>query len=561
MAVLILAAVSTVVAQVPQLLNYQGRVKVSGADFTGTGQFKFAMVSSTGATTFWSNDGTSTSGSQPAAAVSLPVQGGLYQLLLGDATLPNMTALPTAVFSNQGVNLRVWFSDGANGWQQLTPDQRVAAVGYAMMADNIKDGAVSSNKLADNAVTASKLAPGAVTSTALAPTAVADSLAASGQGTVPSGASLISPVQNAPSLLAAGYVNSGTINAGDTWSAIAGATARDDAASVWTGTEFLVWGDGPSGWRYNPATNIWTPMTTTNQPAARTDPTAVWTGTEMIVWGGFNGTDHLSTGGKYNPDTNTWIPMSNAAAPAGRVWHTAVWSGTEMIVFGGANAAVLGNGGRYNPTIGTGGTWTALEPVGAPSIRYYHSAVWTGSEMIIFAGRNGVQALNSGARFNPAGTGSWTALPVGPSARYYHTAVWAVDGMIIWGGSDSGATTPLNTGSIYRRSNNTWAPLPTAGVPDARLQHSVVWTGSDMIVWGGTTSSSAFVYTNTGGRYSPVNNTWTQTGTTGAPASRVNPLAAWTGTEMIIWGGSNGAPLDGGGRYRSGQTLYLYQRP
>ena len=73
-AFLLVAALSSLQAQVPQLLNYQGRVRVSGADFTGTGQFKFAMVSSSGATTFWSNDGTSTAGSQPAAAVSLPGQ-------------------------------------------------------------------------------------------------------------------------------------------------------------------------------------------------------------------------------------------------------------------------------------------------------------------------------------------------------------------------------------------------------------------------------------------------------------------------------------------------------
>jgi hypothetical protein len=30
--------------QVPQLLNYQGRIAVNGTNFTGTGQFKFALV-------------------------------------------------------------------------------------------------------------------------------------------------------------------------------------------------------------------------------------------------------------------------------------------------------------------------------------------------------------------------------------------------------------------------------------------------------------------------------------------------------------------------------------
>src|SRR6266852_2274276 len=38
----------TLHAQVPQMLNYQGRVAVGGTNFTGTGQFKFALVSSPG---------------------------------------------------------------------------------------------------------------------------------------------------------------------------------------------------------------------------------------------------------------------------------------------------------------------------------------------------------------------------------------------------------------------------------------------------------------------------------------------------------------------------------
>ena len=49
--------VATASAQVPQLINYQGRVTVSGAGFTGTGQFKFALLNGPLGTTLWSNDG------------------------------------------------------------------------------------------------------------------------------------------------------------------------------------------------------------------------------------------------------------------------------------------------------------------------------------------------------------------------------------------------------------------------------------------------------------------------------------------------------------------------
>ncbi len=133
-------------AQVPNLLSQQGRVAVNGVAFAGTGQFKFALVNADGTVTYWSNDGSSSAGSQPAAAVPLSVTNGLYSVLLGDAPLPGMTAVPTTVFANADLRLRVWFSDGTLGFQQLTPDQRLAPNGY----------------LPDGVITAAKLAPGAV---------------------------------------------------------------------------------------------------------------------------------------------------------------------------------------------------------------------------------------------------------------------------------------------------------------------------------------------------------------------------------------------------------------
>ncbi len=150
-------------AQVPpQMINYQGRVVVGTTNFDGSGLFRFALVNANGSTTYWSNDGTSTAGSQPVAAVTLPVIKGLYSVLLGDTALANMTAVPTTVFNNADVRLRVWFNDGTNGPQLLTPDQRIAAVGYAMVAGNVPNGAITSAQIAPGAVTNTQLGAGAV---------------------------------------------------------------------------------------------------------------------------------------------------------------------------------------------------------------------------------------------------------------------------------------------------------------------------------------------------------------------------------------------------------------
>ncbi len=124
-------------AQVPQLLNFQGRVTVNGTNFDGAGLFKFSLVNSNGSATFWSNDGTGSGGTEPGNAVSLAVSAGFYSVLLGDATQPNMTVIPATVFTNGDVRIRAWFNDGVNGSQILTPDQRIAAVGYAMVAAKV----------------------------------------------------------------------------------------------------------------------------------------------------------------------------------------------------------------------------------------------------------------------------------------------------------------------------------------------------------------------------------------------------------------------------------------
>src|SRR5688572_882755 len=124
--------------QVPQIMNYQGRIQVGAENFEGIGRFKFAIVSPGGGAVYWTNDGAGADGSEPLNAVSIPATKGLYSVHLGDTSRENMRALPSSAFASADVYLRIWFSDGVNGFQKLTPDQRIAAVGYAMMAESVR---------------------------------------------------------------------------------------------------------------------------------------------------------------------------------------------------------------------------------------------------------------------------------------------------------------------------------------------------------------------------------------------------------------------------------------
>ena len=120
---------------VPPVLNYAGQVAVNGEAFDGNGLFKFALVNADGTTTYWSNDGTSVDGSEPQASVAVSVNGGLYAVLLGNTAQQGMGAIDPALFAQHtDAKLRVWFSDGVNGFQQLSPDRPFASVPYAFSA-------------------------------------------------------------------------------------------------------------------------------------------------------------------------------------------------------------------------------------------------------------------------------------------------------------------------------------------------------------------------------------------------------------------------------------------
>jgi N-acetylneuraminic acid mutarotase len=300
--------------------------------------------------------------------------------------------------------------------------------------------------------------------------------------------------------------------------------------------------------------DTWTATTTVNAPDAREAHTAIWTGSEMIVWGGTDLANFFNTGGRYNPATDSWTAISTTNAPAARLFHTAVWTGSEMIVWGGYNGNDLNSGGKYSP-INDG--WTPTSTINAPAARESHTAIWTGSEMIVWGGLGccGTCNFNTGGRYNPD-TDSWTTTNTinAPTERWAQTAVWTGREMIVWGGTDD--RTYQNTGGRYNPTEDSWTPTTTANSPLGRAAHTAVWTRSEMIVWGGINTS--FIDTDTGGRYNPVTDSWTVTSRVNAPSARDSHTAVWAGNQMIVWGGVGpGGDLDTGSRYDPGTDRWI----
>ena len=128
----------------------------------------------------------------------------------------------------------------------------------------------------------------------------------------------------------------------DTWRSLAPAplTARSPLTSVWTGSRWLIWGEGPSrtsasamdGAAYDPATDTWTSIPTA--PLRINDGHAVWTGTEMVVFGAeLLGGNHAQTefavGEAFDPASGTWreLPPSHLDPQATDI----TWDGQQVI--------------------------------------------------------------------------------------------------------------------------------------------------------------------------------------------------------------------------------------
>jgi N-acetylneuraminic acid mutarotase len=114
--------------------------------------------------------------------------------------------------------------------------------------------------------------------------------------------------------------------------------------------------------------------------------------------------------------------------------------------------------------------------------------------------------------------------------RYRHHAIWTGDEMIVWGGQGGPS---LSDGAAYDPETDSWRGLPAAPLA-GRHWASVVWTGRAMLVWGGYDNEHAF---EDGAAYEPAANTWRLLPP--APISgRCHNSAVWTGDEFVLWGGT-----------------------
>jgi hypothetical protein len=161
-----------------------------------------------------------------------------------------------------------------------------------------------------------------------------------------------------------------------------------------------------------------------------------------------------------------------------------VWTGGEMLVWGGSSMANgkpvdVGSGAAYNPQTNR---WRPIAKRGRSALM---TAAWTGSQVLVWDSSPVVGGATTGALYDPV-RDLWTAISSGPAIRGdLSGSVWTGSELIGWESS--------NRGLAYNPARDTWRVLPRSPLAThdgrGRFGAAVAWTGSQVVIWGGWTGA------------------------------------------------------------------------
>lgn len=246
----------------------------------------------------------------------------------------------------------------------------------------------------------------------------------------------------------------------------------------------------------------------------------------------------------------SWVPMSKTGAPSSREHAAVAWIGGAVFVWGGSDGTKdLAGGGLYDPHTDT---WKAITAgAGSPTPRILSAAVWTGAAVFVWGGgpSSGTSALGDGALYDPeAGTWSGVDEELAPAPRRAPIAVWTGSRVLVWGGTANGS--PVSGGALYDPASDAWSPVSGSGAPLAREGAAGAWSGAELYLFGGRPGGAG--ETNEGFAYDPAADTWRSLPLEGAPSPRFDAFVVWAGGRLIVWGGeSSSGVLEDGAQYDS----------
>lgn len=220
----------------------------------------------------------------------------------------------------------------------------------------------------------------------------------------------------------------------------------------------------------------------------------------------------------------SWTPISTDKAPPIQPFTTVKLDGDKWLVFGHTGLVPHTVAGAVFDACTN--TWAPASGDGMP-LAISRPAFVTGSER---------RDVPSTRRLEPIAAGAH--------------AVWLYPGMPMTVGDpargkqdDDSPLASTIAAAIYDVANQTWREIPLAGpLANVRVAPSVVWTGKELLVWGGAHVVQDGPRTNSaviadGAAIDPATGTVRPLATDGAPPARANAATVWTGTHMFVWGG------------------------
>ena len=279
----------------------------------------------------------------------------------------------------------------------------------------------------------------------------------------------------------------------DTWRTIAespqpagGAPTQLIPKGAWTGTELVVWGGwgDPIAAAYDPISNGWRDLPTGPLDAREGHVVVAW-GDQVAVLGGQTPfgfapgpSEPRLDGGLLDPATGTWTPLpdlpSGDPMRAGVVTATVADGRLFVVKLETANAYVLDPGS------------TAWLDLGSPGVDGYLDPVGVADSQWLFAGGQ-PPGPDTVAAVLDLTSGQWheAAAPTGFTMGYLSAS--AEDMVLAMAARWAHEPDPPLALS-WEAATNTWTELPPPPL-EHRTGAAVAWTGSELLVWGGASSS------------------------------------------------------------------------
>lgn len=202
----------------------------------------------------------------------------------------------------------------------------------------------------------------------------------------------------------------------------------------------------------------------------------------------------------------------------------AVWTGDRLLFFAQRATTV------YDPETDQ---WSCHEP---PPIEWgTTTAVWAGTEAIVWS-------QGQLAAYNPR-RDEWRQLPSPPAPLHLIgrprpvAMVWTGSDVIVWGYTERGGNPPApvsNRGAALDPQTNTWQLM--ADAPQGINQGAGVWTGDRLIVYGAllTADNASYGQHPVGMAYDPQTDSWTMLSEFEEHTPQATTVA-WTNERLVAW--------------------------